>query len=158
MGESGKASSGERVMRNETICLPSNTEVVTKDFFEGLEFAKVTFEARTRVRELAAATFSRWESLRFFHCPASVEVIGEACFRGCSSLEVIDFQDGSVLRVLEAGRSVAVLASARSCSRPLSKLLADPVSRPATRYPPSALLPTRPYEKSVQLCANIARP
>jgi hypothetical protein len=56
---------GESVVSSETVSLPSNTEVVPRDFFEGLDFTTVTFEAGTRVRELAAEAFSRCESLRF---------------------------------------------------------------------------------------------
>jgi hypothetical protein len=53
------------------------------------------------LRQLADSLFEN-SMLRAIFVPREVEIIGRGCFRGCSSLSAVDFQDGSRLRRIEA--------------------------------------------------------
>jgi hypothetical protein len=62
----------------------------------------VTFEADSKLREIAGRSFRDCSALPSIYIPSSVEVLGEASFSRCEALAELRFEPGSQLRRIEA--------------------------------------------------------
>jgi hypothetical protein len=86
-----------------SMSIPASVEVIGKSAFNVCgSLESVTFEAGSVLREIGEDAFRanlfREGGLKSIVIPASVEVIGKAAFKDCSSLESVTFEAGSVLR------------------------------------------------------------
>jgi hypothetical protein len=63
--------------------------------------SSITFESGSKLTLIANGAFDECFSLRAICIPASVETLGEFCFKGCTSLSCLTFESGSKLTRIE---------------------------------------------------------
>jgi hypothetical protein len=83
-----------------SIVIPSSITVIGDEAFSGSKIESVTFESGSQMKLIGVRTFSRC-SLRSILLPASVLVLGAACFLCCSRLDSVVFEDDSHLMRIE---------------------------------------------------------
>ena len=93
--------------------IPASVETIGTAAFKGCtSLATVTFESRSKLKTIGGdyyindrsnyyyGAFSDCSKLAAIEIPASVETIGIAAFKGCTSLATVTFESGSKLRTI----------------------------------------------------------
>ena len=98
----------------KTVVIPASVETIEQTAFWKCEsLATVTFEKGSRLKTIDGVFYTYTNSYygAFLDCtaltsieiPASVETIGVAAFKGCSSLATVTFEKGSRLKTIDGG-------------------------------------------------------
>ena len=90
-----------------SIEIPASVETIGEAAFKGCSsLATVTFEKGSQLKTIGGDFYYGAFSgcpITSIEIPASVETIGEAAFRGCSSLATVTFEKGSQLKTIRGG-------------------------------------------------------
>ena len=90
-----------------SIEIPASVETIGEAAFKGCSsLATVTFEKGSQLKTIGGDFYYGAFSgcpITSIEIPASVETIGEAAFRGCSSLATVTFEKGSQLKTIGGG-------------------------------------------------------
>ena len=93
----------------ESIVIPIGVETIETSAFQACSSLRtVTFEEGSQLKTIGGGyngltylgAFSDCTSLTSIEIPASVEIIGEAAFKGCSKLANVTFEKGSQLKTI----------------------------------------------------------
>ena len=103
-----------------TIEIPASVESLGTAF-KGSSLRTITFEKGSKLKSITggyqnkdnySGALSDCKALTFIEIPASVETIGIAAFKGCSSLEMITFEKGSKLESISGVRDLGAFDGA----------------------------------------------